>query len=136
MTDIKVLMPAGVYYVGDLCYVLRDDDWDEAVELFTGNDDFGCVEGKFTLQDGRQFVSFNTAFGDGAYFDQYGGKYDVDSGCIGCIRVKDLTERIPDDGCRVIHFDQDFVCSTNGEILRIDHLRINTASYESEEDYE
>ena len=37
------MMPAGKYYVGDLCYVMTDAEWDEMCGLFClGRDDHGC----------------------------------------------------------------------------------------------
>ena len=83
-------MPAGKYWVGDLCYVMHES-WDEVCGLFfDGRDDMGCNEGEFTLKDGRRFVSYNTKWGDGGYLDQFGNEYSVDAGLIGCIRVEDI----------------------------------------------
>jgi hypothetical protein len=77
------MMQAGKYYIGDLCYVMSDDDWNEVCELTTvGNK---CIEGEFTLKDGRRFAMYGTRWGDGCYKDQYGNSYGVDSGTIGCI---------------------------------------------------
>ncbi len=44
-------MPAGKYYVGDLCYVMHDV-WDEVCDLMFPHDNSG-VYGKFKLKDGR-----------------------------------------------------------------------------------
>jgi hypothetical protein len=73
-------MPAGRYWVGDLCYVLRDV-WD-------------CVcllgDGAHVLPDGRRVVVFSTVHGDGTYNDEHGREYPVDSGIIGCVRATDI----------------------------------------------
>ena len=77
------MMQSGKYYVGDLCYVMSDADWNEVCELtIKGNE---CIDGEFTLKDGRRFAMYGTKFGDGEYRDQYGNSYCVDSGSIGCI---------------------------------------------------
>lgn len=78
-------LPAGEYYVGDLCYVLKDR-WEEVCELV------GDKEGLFTLSDGTQFVLFNTKYGDGEFPDLDGKRYLVDSGTIGAVAVKDIRD--------------------------------------------
>jgi hypothetical protein len=84
-------MKAGTYYVGDLCYVLHDE-WDEVCELIIK--DNVCLDGEFTLRDGRRFAIYGTAYGDGNYFDQNGKSYDVDAGSIGCILMNDIIKAI------------------------------------------
>lgn len=82
------MMPAGKYYVGDLCYVMTDAEWDQFCSItIKGNE---CLEGEFQMPDGRRFATYSTAWGDGVYRDQYGDRYCVDSGSIGCIRVEDI----------------------------------------------
>ena len=82
------MMPAGRYYIGDLCYVMTDDEWSEFCNItIKGNE---CIDGEFALKDGRQFATYGTAYGDGSYHDQYGHTYSVDAGLIGCIRVEDI----------------------------------------------
>lgn len=83
------MMPAGEYYVGDLCYVM-DEDWDEVLSLIIkGNE---VLDGEFSLKDGRRFAIYSTAWGDGGYYDQFGNEYGVDAGSIGCILVSDIRE--------------------------------------------
>ena len=122
-------MPAGMYYIGDLCYVLGDE-WGECCELFfAGRTDHCCNEGEFTLKDGRRFACFNTAYGDGEYYDGNGNRYSVDSGSIGCVRLCDLHQDFIGRGsCRgVIHqFDHDFEVSSHGGILNFGLVRIDT----------
>lgn len=82
-------MPAGRYYIGDLCYVMHPE-WVEFCELTIH--DHSVLEGKFTLADGREFVFFNTMYGDGVYTDREGRQYGVDAGLIGAIALTDITE--------------------------------------------
>ena len=45
------MMPAGKYYIGDLCYVMTDDEWREICAIIIkGNQ---CLDGEFELPDGR-----------------------------------------------------------------------------------
>lgn len=77
--------PAGTYYVGDLCYALHSDIYDnvfggEAYErgLYSKGNSFFLVDG--------------TSCGDGEYEDDHGRKYLVDAGIIG-ICSQDLIDR-------------------------------------------
>jgi hypothetical protein len=121
------------------------DEWDEVCGLFfKGRDDHGCNEGMFELKDGRRFASFNTKYGDGAYFDQYGEKYSVDAGLIGCIALNDIDLNADGNftsGGQIIEFKSDFSVSGSrglrrrdwdGEI-RIGHIVVKT---EEEEYYD
>ncbi len=132
-------MPAGKYWVGDLCYVMHDE-WDEVCGLmFQGRDDNGCNEGEFNLKDGRRFVSYNTRYGDGEYFDQHGRAYGVDAGLIGCIAVKDIdfnnSGNVPKGG-HIIEFTSDFDCSGGryskdwDGCIRIHNVHIETSPSE------
>lgn len=126
------MMPAGKYYVGDLCYVM-DPEWDEVCSLII--EDRKIIEGEFNLGDGRRFVSYSTKYGDGCYEDQLGHEYGVDAGLIGCIRVEDISEDMSEKEMKrlgnVVEFKQPFHCyggrteDWNG-VIRIGHLNIYT----------
>ena len=69
------------FYVGDICYVLDDNVYDD-------------IWGKAGYEDGvyetpfGQFAKFavaSTAYGDGSYADQFGHEYGVDAGVIGIV---------------------------------------------------
>ena len=124
-------MPAGKYYVGDLCYVMHGE-WDEVCGLFfKDRTDHGCNEGVFTLKDGRKFASFNTAYGDGEYRDEQGRKYGVDAGLIGCIQMLDVDLLNPSNftrGGQVIDFPYEFVVSKSAGVITIGNVRIDTDS--------
>ncbi len=100
-------MPAGKYYVGDLCYVMHDE-WDEFCALTISGSEL--QEGEFNLKDGRRFAFYSTRWGDGEYADQYGRRYGVDAGLIGCIRVEDINEKEREnlDGGHVVEFTREF----------------------------
>ena len=137
------MMPAGVYYVGDLCYVMDDEEWDEFCSLtIQGND---CVDGEFTMKDGRRFATYGTKFGDGEYRDQFGNSYSVDAGLIGCIRFEDI-KTVKYNGYNqlgaIVEFKSDFVTAggrRNGNwngVIQIGNLEIETDPvFEDEYDY-
>lgn len=125
-------MQAGTYYVGDLCYVLHDE-WDEVCDLTIK--DNKCIDGEFTLKDGRRFAMYHTAWGDGMYKDNHGKKYSVDAGLIGCILLSDVDQLNSDNyiHCgQVMEFPHDF--STQGGhgdrdwdgVIRFGSVRIET----------
>ena len=131
-------MPAGKYYIGDLCYVMHPE-WDEVCDLFfpAGHPPRG-VEGEFTLKDGRRFASFSTAYGDGSYHSSIGTSHCVDSGSIGCIRVEDIRDNAYDNieelGA-IVEFDQPFEVDSDQGLLIFGHVQIETAGgYDEDED--
>ena len=119
-------MPAGKYFVGDLCYVLRGEDWENVCKLIFQFDG-SCLQGEFNLPDGRRFAMFNTAFGDGTYEDQDRNSYDVDSGSIGCTLVSNFSseEDLSRLG-RVVEFKEPFEVSEDRGMIHIGHLNIET----------
>ncbi len=135
-------MPAGRYYVGDLCYVMHDA-WTEVCRLFFPADaPPKGVEGEFTLKDGRRFASFATAYGDGEYLSSINTSHSVDSGSIGCIRVEDIRDKeyTPEFLAKLgafVEFDQPFEVSNDQGMLTFGHVQIETAGGydEEEEDY-
>lgn len=124
--------PAGQYYVGDLCYVIRDN-WNEVVDLLFPS--HTMVEGDHTLANGTRFASFGTAYGDGQYSDQSGKEYLVDSGSIGCIGVEAI-DAFDTNGGQLITFTEPFVASSEGGILRFGHISIDTDPHQEDEDDE
>lgn len=132
-------MPAGKYYIGDLCYVMHPE-WDECCELFfpPGHPPRG-VEGEFVLKDGRRFASFSTAYGDGTYSSNIGTRHSVDAGIIGCICVDDIRDdeydNIEELGA-FIEFTEPFEVSADQGLLVFGHVQIETAGGYDEEDEE
>lgn len=132
-------MPAGRYYIGDLCYVMHPE-WTEVCRLFFPADaPPKGVEGEFTLKDGRRFASFATAYGDGEYRSSINTGHSVDSGSIGCIRVEDIrdTEYTPEVQAELgafIDFPEPFEVSNDQGMLTFGHVQIETAADEEEYD--
>ena len=133
-------MPAGKYYIGDLCYVMSDDEWEEFCSItIDGNN---VRDGEFQLGDGRRFATYTTAYGDGVYHDQYGHSYSVDAGLIGCILIDDIHiekyEKSLLDLGAIVEFKEDFMTyggrssEFEGEI-QIGHVIIQTNPVYEEE---
>jgi len=132
------MMPAGEYYVGDLCYVIGDK-WNDFCDKTI--DGHACLDGEMKLSDGSIFATYGTAYGDGVYRDQKHRKYTVDAGLIGCIRLKDCdasvtTETIAERGLgHVITFPFPFKTSSKDGVIEIGDIRINTGE-EDDLDYD
>ena len=129
-------MKAGVYYVGDLCYVLRER-WNEVCDLIIK--DHQCIDGEFELVDGTRFAIYGTAYGDGVFTDQFGNPYPVDSGSIGCVLWEEIDPGAEDDAMRlgIWHdFEEaDFRTGEEDGTIFIGEIEIDTkGEYEEEEE--
>ena len=74
--------PAGDYYVGDLCYVLKEED-DKTNSLY---DTVVYQEGFYT--NGKNVIGVYHTGDDGAWEDTKGRIYGVDAGNIGIISLE------------------------------------------------
>lgn len=127
------MMPAGRYYVGDLCYVMTDAEWEQFCKITISG--HKVLDGEFELPDGRKFATYCTAYGDGLYRDQMDNSYSVDAGLIGCIKREDIRadkyEDLSDLGT-FVDFPSDFVTSGGrGEkdwdgVIQFGHIMIET----------
>lgn len=134
----KYLMPAGEYYVGDLCYTLgrNDETWDEVCALMfpAGTEWEHCgKDGKHRLADGREFCEFGTAYGDGSYrtWSAQGQLKDtcVDSGSIGVMLTSALPDMDLEEAKRlgnILTFQDDFICYDDNGSLHFGHVTIET----------
>lgn len=121
------MMPAGTYYIGDLCYLFEDDKWEEVCDLTFGNGD-----GEHVLKDGRRFAMYSTSYGDGEY-----DGISVDSGTIGCILLSDI-KSTPSGGYLEKTFTSDFETSSDGATLTFGSLDIYTGyttDFSDDEDF-
>jgi len=85
-------LPPGKYYIGDPCYVLDDDAWDRVLELSS------CFEdGKPVPFDDHMIWAHHTMYGDGAYYDQNGNEFGVDSGCLGAVPLSAISDPAGED---------------------------------------
>jgi hypothetical protein len=139
------MMKAGRYYVGDLCYVMSDTEWGEVCSItIVGNE---CIQGEFTLSDGRKFAMYNTRWGDGQYRSNRNTKHSVDSGTIGCILLENIEAHVDEenkfdfieDVGALIEFKKDFETYSADGLMVFGDVIINTDPddfYEEEDEYE
>jgi hypothetical protein len=122
-------LPAGEYYIGDPCYALKDEDYDET-----------AINGDGFYTDGENILCiFSTAYGDGCYRDTKGRIYGVDSGTLSVIPRKVCDEVTLGT---VVVFKNEFIvgCSGEGKLWVEDpenpdnSFEIPTAGEDSEED--
>lgn len=131
------MMPAGTYYIGDLCYVMHDK-WDEFCKLtIDGN---YCLDGEFNLSNGIRFATYGTAYGDGVYPHSVRGEkaLGVDAGLIGCIRIdhiNTLDESNDIDSGIVVTFDEPFETSESGGTITFGNIRVYTNFDEVDEEF-
>lgn len=157
------MLKAGLYWVGDPCYVLDDANgynWQEVLtktrffNLFATDEDMRNSQytskvnqcGEFDWGKGRMCAS-STMYGDGVYFDLSGREYGVDAGLLSAIPLDMLPDtsakmnRAPTgvseiDGGHIIEFKEDFTIefTEDGKIL-IGHIFINTGDSDDEDEY-
>ena len=118
----------GKYFVGDPCYVKPNDHYWL---------DF-CDSTEYFERDGVTIASAGTAFGDGIYNDQEGRSYCVDSGLIGAtsldhITDKDVLNHLDDLGV-VADFSEPFEVISDGGVIQVGHIRIDTIGDDEDED--
>lgn len=138
VTDCRVTVPAGAYYLGDPCYVFHNDERgsEQWSALLDDSDYFGAggtPEGgplgfvevpvdpahpEDSALTRLPVVAFRTAYGDGGYEDREGHSYSVDAGMIGLVPAwwavaNALTaESGPADGLRYLTTNARFVVFT------------------------
>ena len=90
VVEEQITLDAGDYWLGDPCYVIRDEDWMpwlEATDYTTETNLIGEIPGT-----DHSAVGFQTAFGDGIYPYTVNGKevfeLGVDAGLIGFVPVE------------------------------------------------
>jgi hypothetical protein len=107
------MLPAGKYYIGDLCYVI--EDWSTFCDMTLAGQT--VLEGEINFK-GTPIASYCTMWGDGVYSDEEDNEYSVDAGLIGCIPVDAVTKP---DGLkfgRLVEFTEPFrTYSVNGKIV-------------------
>ncbi len=130
----RTILPAGKYYIGDLCYVLHEDIYDK---VFGG---FGYDDGLYTEKEmGLSFFVGSTAYGDGLYKDDRNREYCVDAGIIGICPAELMYKDEDGDGGQVFTFTEPVSCRIKHGIFTFEsghqYVRINTAGSDDEEDY-
>lgn len=130
----EVVLPAGVYVIGDPCYHVPDEQWDRVL----GESDFfdGQCHATFETFDHRvgTVVAFSTAYGDGTYTDGQRREYGVDSGLIGIISLEDIDpEELDLNLAKVVNFTAPVVCYEDGGVITFGLVSIDTADEPADE---
>jgi hypothetical protein len=120
--------PAGKYYIGDLCYVMSDDEWQEVCSLLEDDND-----GHLTLKNGKQFACFRTAYGDGTYRTNADGSCSVDSGTIGCLLMCQCSQQPDPELGLVVDIATDFAPYNVDGDMTFGHVDVYT---NDEDEYE
>jgi hypothetical protein len=89
------------YYVGDIGYLATPDEWQEYCysvpvrqELLQQYNEGDIIKEHYFGGDSKKpFYAFSTAAGDGTYIDNAGRRYSVDSGGIGMIETRFITDK-------------------------------------------
>lgn len=140
-----ITLPAGTYYIGDLCYVITDDNWISLIKQLN------VIKGDVTIPkpvvDMYNIWLHNTLNGDGLFQDESNNQYPVDSGTIGIVSSINFSsstiDRVLDLNLGTIHmFTKQVKCSyTNGVFMFTDDVKtviINTNiqvdEFETEDD--
>ena len=137
ITSIEVEVPAGKYVLGDPCYAVPHDKWNELLESCSC---FNNPIGRFSTYNRgstiiHSAVAFGTRWGDGCYRGTDGNFYPVDAGLIGLVPLSASSNELRDDLSTVVTFDKPTICSTDGKgKLRFGHITIDTDPDEEDED--
>lgn len=129
------IMPAGTYFIGDPCYAIDNEVWDEYLNAidYGSNDvvDFKYKRKKLSVWANR------TAYGYGVYQDQFGNSYGVDAGLIGATPIefaKRYSKKEYQELGQIITFEKPFVVHKEGKgLICIGHIEIDTEQEEIEE---
>ena len=100
-------LPAGRYYIGDLCYAMKDEVYDDI-----WGRKFRRDYGIYKNVHGAHFAMRGTEFGDGMFESDCGKKYPVDAGHIGIAHESLCVPGEEEDN--MWDFAEDFWCTFNG----------------------
>lgn len=135
---ISNIFAPGTYYIGDPCYVIADDKWDDFCDYLAIAERLDGSGGVFEFEGHKVFAA-NTALGDGSYTDNNGHEYGVDAGLIGIIPIELCIKTPPDEldvVGRVVTFDVAVVPSCGDGVFYFGGVCIDTgfSAHESDED--
>lgn len=122
-------LPAGKYYIGDPCYVICNDRWDEFCTAM-----WDTKDSVFDF-DGYDVGVLSTKWGDGCYLASNGASLGVDAGVIGAIPEVLMTTGGYDQGTEVT-FPQSFTVHDDADgLLHFGDFTVMTGDEEEDIDY-
>lgn len=108
------MLPSGIYVVGDLYEILKDD---LLLDLLTNR----YCGGEFTLFNGTKIAIYSTD-GKKVLQDKIGRLYSTESGTIGCVLARDCDVDQPYRGSFIEDFKYHFFTSSYEGIIRFDDM--------------
>jgi hypothetical protein len=121
------MLTAGTYWIGDLRYVLSDDEW-ESVQYVVSDSRFG----EHTLPNGKSYAIYSTVFGEGVFCDNFDREYYSATGTVGCVSTQNAVA-VPSFG-NVLRFKYDFQTGYLDDaecIIFFGNVEINTTIVEN-----
>jgi hypothetical protein len=116
--ELHFTAPPGKYYVGDLCYALQDDVYEN---VFGGENYSGGL-----YQKGSSFFLVDRTYaGDGEYVDSSGREYLVDAGIIGICSWDLVDQEDAFYGGQVMTFTHHTHCLFKDGIFNFDDFHEN-----------
>lgn len=118
-------LPPGEYYVGDICYVLDHNVYDDI-----WGTKFKFEDGKYTINyDGYHgvFAVASTAHGDGTYRGSNGKYFDVDAGVIGIVSRSLCAQQETGE------YEATFIKSTDQVQFKCNHQHLFIIRYKPED---
>lgn len=102
--------PAGKYFIGDLCYALPDEIYEN---IFGG---MGYEDGLYTQNDSNHFFFVaSTSFGDGCYQGSDGKEFGVDAGVLSILPAATMDKN---DGGHIYDFQYPVTCTFQNGTFR------------------
>jgi len=120
-------MPAGKYYLGDPCYVIEGERWNEFLGEF-----WVLSPGIFTF-DNFECCAFYTKWGDGCYRSSEGHLLGVDAGMIGIIPMEIITNGHPETDGAIVEFISAFECFESNGLLVFGSIEVDTDPNEGDD---
>ena len=126
---MKNHLAPGEYYIGDPCYVIDHEKWDEFCgELWDAQKRRRTI---FTF-DNYDVAVMQTEWGDGQYESSEGIDLGVDAGIIGAIPMELITRGDPYDDGMVVTFNDAFECSNKNGTLWFGAVWVETNPEDNE----
>jgi hypothetical protein len=132
---VEVIVPAGQYVIGDPCYAVPNEFWDDLLDSCNYfQNPIGYVRPD-DLRLTKVFVlAFGTKWGDGCYAGSDGNEYPVDAGLLGLVPVS-IVEDLSEHEGNIVTFDSPAMCIDDGSgKLRFGHITIDTDPEEDEDE--
>lgn len=113
-------MKPGTYYIGDPCYVIKNDEWRALLE----RTDF--LNDEFFEYRGHACFASSTAYGDGSYEDNSGREYMVDAGLIGIMPLQCLSKNKSGIGGNIVTISHEFTPEVSNGVFKFAEVVIDT----------